>query len=183
MWGRFLHMAGMVLALALSAGFVWMGLTQAGLTGTHGTFTVEECHAVTHRHSGKHGTGSTTDYTCTGAFRSDDGKAAQGNAHMSSLGRAYPKGHPFSTQLSGNDVMPRNLEGAAMKFIIASGILLIDAFVLFWFVTRLDKNGLTMKETWRSTRGTPGRAAVVSVAAVAVAGLVAGSVWALVVAG
>ncbi|MFJ8670597.1 hypothetical protein [Streptomyces sp. NPDC093589] len=184
MWGRFLHAGAMVMALAASAVFVWMGLTQAGLAGTHGTFTVEECHSVTHRHSGKHGSGgSTTDYTCTGAFRSDDGKAAESESHMSNLGKSYPKGYHFSTQLSGNEVMPRNTQAGAVKFIIASGILLLDAFVLFWFITRLDKNGLTMKETWRSTKGTAGRVAVVCVATVAVAGLLGSSVWALVAAG
>ncbi|MGW7490042.1 hypothetical protein [Streptomyces sp. NPDC054786] len=179
-WGRFLHLVAMIMLLALSVVFAWLGLAQAGVMGTQGTFTVEECHLVRHHHtSGKRGTGSTTDYTCTGRFRSDDGKVVAGNSQMSGLQSSYPKASTLSSQRSGNQVILRNDRGAAVKFIIAFAALLVDAFVFFWFVTRFDKNGLTLKETWRTTRGTPTRAVVVGVSAVALVGIAAGTVGAV----
>ncbi|MFC9231488.1 hypothetical protein ACFTZI_21410 [Streptomyces decoyicus] len=179
-WGRFLHLGAMIMLLALSVIFAWLGLVQAGVVGTQGTFTVGECHLVQHHHtSGKRGTGSTTDYTCTGEFRSDDGKDVAENSWISGLQTGYPKASALSSQRSGNQVVLRNDRGAAVKFIIVFAALLVDAFVFFWFVTRFDKNGMTLKETWRTTRGTPTRAIVVGVSAVSLAGIAAGTVCAV----
>ncbi|GES30669.1 hypothetical protein AB0G60_21950 [Streptomyces angustmyceticus] len=179
-WGRFLHLLAMIMLLALSVVFAWLGLTQAGVMGTHGTLTVAECYTVVHHHtSGKRGTGSTTDYTCTGEFRSDDGKTVAENAQISGLPAGHPKTSTIPGQRSGNEVVLPDDRGAAVKFAVAFGALLIDAFVFFWWSTRLDKNGLTLKETWRTTRGTPTRAIVVGVSAVAVVGVAAGALCAV----
>ncbi|TJZ46057.1 hypothetical protein FCH28_26375 [Streptomyces piniterrae] len=181
-WGRFLGLVGILLGLALSACFLWMGLTQTGVMGTPGTFTVEECHLVTHHSTSKRGTQSTTDYTCKGAFRSDDGKVVDPATQLSGLTKSHPKGFTFATQRSGNDVLMQDSRSGTVKFIVAFAFLLIDAFGYFLWVTHLDKNK-TMRESWRSIKGTPARAIMIGAASIALVGMAASAVCALTLAG
>lgn len=176
LWGRFLHFLSIVMLVAASCLFLWLGLTQTGVVGTHGTFTVRECHLVTHHStSGKKGhvSGSTShSYTCTGIFHPTDNKIAiDDNSFMSDLEKAYPKGNQFSTQRTGASVLLNSPREATKQFLIGFAALLADAFVLFWFITRLDKNGMTLKETWRTTKGTATRPVVITIAAVALVGM------------
>ncbi|MFJ9849937.1 hypothetical protein [Streptomyces sp. NPDC101150] len=185
LWGRFLHLLSIVMLVAASCLFLWLGLTQTGVVGTHGTFTVRECHLVTHHTtSGKHGGSTSHSYTCTGTFRPTDNKIAiDDNSFMSDFEKAYPKGHQFSTQRTSADVLLNSPREAMTKFLIGFAFLLTDAFVLFWFITRLDKNGKTLKETWRTTKGTATRPAVITIAAVALVGMAASPVLAFTLSG
>ncbi|MFI7098126.1 hypothetical protein ACIBK8_02005 [Streptomyces sp. NPDC050161] len=166
----------MVLILVLSGGFAYMGLLQTGTIGRHGTFTVAECHLdFTHHYgSGKRGSSSTSTSekrNCTGTFRSDDGETIFDNADMDfRKEETYPKGHTFTVQQSSGTLTPLNPGGATRTFCYASACLLVIAVVLFWTRTRLDKNGMSLKDTWRSTKGTATRASVVTLATVAVIG-------------
>ncbi|MFG2206149.1 hypothetical protein [Streptomyces sp. NPDC048638] len=182
-WWRCVHLFAIVGILVVSGAFAWMGLTQAGLVGTHGTFTVEWCYENHHVNPKQHSTPDPVEYTCRGTFRSDDGKVVAGDAQVSELATDHPKGRTLSTQRSGSQIMLDDRQGAMSRFLIAFGFLLADAFVLFWFLTRLDKNGKSLKETWRTTKGTPTRAVVVGIAAVAVAGLAVSPLLALVLPG
>ncbi|MFG2223471.1 hypothetical protein [Streptomyces sp. NPDC048644] len=166
----------MALILVLGGGLAYMGLLQTGTIGRHGTFTVEECHLeFTHHHgSGKKGSSSTStseNHRCTGTFRSDDGKTMLDNAGMN-FGKeeTYTKGHTFTVQQSSGDLTPLSPGGATTTFRLAFVCLLVIAVVLFWTRTRLDKNGMNLKDTWRSTKGTATRASVVTLAATAVVG-------------
>ncbi|MFI9050141.1 hypothetical protein [Streptomyces sp. NPDC053427] len=185
LWGRFLHLLSIVMLVAASCVSFWLGLNQAGVVGTHGTFTVRECHLVTHHTtSGKHGGSTSHSYTCSGTFRPTDNKIAiDDNSSMSDFEKAYPKGHQFSTQRTGASVMLNSPREAMTKFLIGFACLLADAFVLFWFITRLDKNGKTLKETWRSTKGTATRPTVITIAAVALVGMALSPVLAFTLSG
>ncbi|MEU9113800.1 hypothetical protein AB0D04_18960 [Streptomyces sp. NPDC048483] len=174
LWGRCLHVAAIVALLAASCVCVWLGLTQARVVGTHGTLTVEYCYANHHvTTKRRYSSPPPDDYTCNGTFRSDDGKVLSDNAHLSVGTTTYPKGHTFPATRTGADVMRDDHRAVTTTFLLAFGLLLLDAFVLFWFLTQFDKNGKTLKDTWHTTKGTPTRTVVVSIAAVALTGLAA----------
>ncbi|WP_336914967.1 hypothetical protein [Streptomyces sp. SCR1-8] len=174
MWWRCVHLFAILGVLAASVVVAWMGLIQAGIAGTHGKLTVDYCY-MEHPVSGKRHTSRSPDtFTCNGTFRADDGKVVADNAHVSGLAAEYPKGHTLSAQRSGNSVLPDDPSGALKMFLIASGLLLVEAFVVFWFVTKLDKNGMSLTDSWRSTKGTAGRVVVVGIAVIGVIGLAAG---------
>ncbi|MEW2440088.1 hypothetical protein AB0952_39090 [Streptomyces caniferus] len=157
------------------------GLTAAGLTGSHGTFTVHDCHP--HHSSSSRSSSRSYDFDCDGTFHTADGKAADPRASMSSVDTDYRAGahvpvqaHRGSTLLSflASTYTVASRGEVTKNFMIAFSVLLALPFLLFGRLTGFGENGGTlrqMRETWRATAGTRTRTIVLTAAAVALVGM------------
>ncbi|MFI0903563.1 hypothetical protein ACH4TE_08425 [Streptomyces sioyaensis] len=177
--GRCVNVLVLVGCLALGVGFAWSGLPAAGLRGSHGTFTVEKCSVVFHR--GNYSKNSShshsySDHSCTGSFRADAGRAVDAQAAMTGLESGHHAGEELPAQrTTGHHVDLVNPVDAMKKFMGGFAFLLPAAFALFWLLTNFGRTSGSWRvlgETWRATRGTATRAAVVATAAVSVVGIV-----------
>ncbi|MFH8571440.1 hypothetical protein [Streptomyces sp. NPDC017993] len=102
------HIFFLAVALVIFTVLFIKGLTAAGLTGTHGTFTVKECsrESTSHRSTAQH------DDDCAGTFRSDDGKAVDNEASLGSLDTEYDPGAKLATQGHDDSKVLSALSGA-----------------------------------------------------------------------
>ncbi|TJZ46056.1 hypothetical protein FCH28_26370 [Streptomyces piniterrae] len=158
------------------------GLTAAGLTGTHGTFTVEECF----RESTSHRSTASDDYQCEGTFRSDDGKVVDDKASLGSLNTSYDPGFELATQghndstvlsvLSAATYTVAGREAATANFSTGFAFLLfIIPLQLFSWLRRFDEPTRTIPQqwaAWRATAGTRTRKIVLGAAAAALFGMI-----------
>ena len=175
------HIFFLAVALVIFTAFFIKGLTAAGLTGTHGTFTVKECsrESTSHRSTAQH------DYECDGTFRSDDGKAVDNKASLSSLDTEYDPGVELATQghddskilsiLSGATYTIAGRGAAATNFSTGFAVLLlIIPVLLFSWLTRFGETTRTIPQqwaAWRATAGTRTRKIVLGAAAAALFGM------------
>ncbi|MFE0193785.1 hypothetical protein [Streptomyces sp. NPDC058989] len=160
----------LVIVLLASAVFVMKGLTAAGLTGTHGTFTVKECteEAATRR-SNK----PTNEFSCVGVFRPDDGSTVDDKASLDSFNKDYDAGTSLSVQHNDAGVLGLLTSGylladgaqVSTNFLCAFGVLLYLPVALFVSLTGFGSDGVTFRrfrETWDATRGTRTRTIVLT---------------------
>ncbi|WP_260635729.1 hypothetical protein [Streptomyces angustmyceticus] len=162
--------------------FATKGLTAAGLTGSHGTFTVQDCYP--HHSSSSRSSSRSHDFDCDGAFRSDDGKANDGRASLNGVDTDYRSGTRLPVQAHDGSTLLSFLasrytlagRGEVTKnFVIAFSVLLALPFLLFGRLTGFGEKGGTvrqMRETWRATAGTRTRTIVLGTAAAALFGMV-----------
>ncbi|GGN47655.1 hypothetical protein GCM10012285_33630 [Streptomyces kronopolitis] len=180
---RFLGRCGTVLVLvaclALGVGFAWSGLPAAGFRGSHGSFAVEKCSVVFHRGSYSKGSShshSYSDHSCTGTFRAADGRGVDAEAEMTGLGSDHHAGEVLPAQrTTGHHAELLDPWRALQQFAGGFAFLLPAAFALFWLLTdfgRTSGSWRVLGETWRATRGTATRAAVVALVAVSAVGIV-----------
>ncbi|MFG2288531.1 hypothetical protein ACGFOU_20995 [Streptomyces sp. NPDC048595] len=155
------------------------GLTAAGLTGTHGTFTVRECtqEAAT-RKSNK----PTNEFECAGAFRPDGGSTVDDKASLDSFNKDYDAGTRLSVQHNDAGVLGLLTSGylladgaqVSANFLCAFGVLLYIPVALFVRLTGFGSDGVTFgrfRETWQATRGTRTRTVVLTTTAVVLVGM------------
>ncbi|MEU9501309.1 hypothetical protein [Streptomyces sp. NPDC048196] len=174
-WSR---VAVSVIALLTVALCVVRGLAAAGVTGTHGTFTVKECeshHSRTASYSGRSESG------CTGSFRGDDSSLVDKAFLPTEI--HYGAGTRLSAQsnqdsillallssdyvLAGGSEAAGDFSGAFLALLIAAPAL------LYGFLTGGTRGTFREKrEAWRAVKGTRTHTAVVSTAAVALFGVV-----------
>ncbi|WP_405408405.1 hypothetical protein [Streptomyces decoyicus] len=172
----------LVAVLSASGMFATKGVTAAGLTGSHGTFTVQDCYP--HHSSSSRSSSRSYDFDCDGTFRSDDGKATDGQASMNSVDTDYRAGirlpvqaHDGSTLLSflASTYTIASRGEVTKNFVIAFSVLLALPFLLFGWLTGFGETGGTirqMRETWRATAGTRTRTIVLTSAAAALFGMI-----------
>lgn len=174
------HLFFLAVALVFFAVFFVKGLTSAGLTGTHGLFTVKECvrESTSHRSTAAHY------YDCEGTFRSDDGKVVDNKASLGNLDTGYDpgfklavQGHNDSTVLSVLSTATYTVAGreaAIGNFATGfGGLLFIIPVLLFSWLTRFDETTRTIAQqwaAWRASAGTRTRKIVLSAAAAALFG-------------
>ncbi|UZJ29558.1 hypothetical protein [Streptomyces endophytica] len=159
----------MIGALLFGAWTAWSGLASAGVRGTPGHLTVAHCTSVYHHSRKGH---SYTDYTCTGTFRADTGKANDPRAEMSGLGKSLPAGVELpASGIGDHDTELVNTTQALQSFVGAFACLLPAAFALFWLLTDLGRSGRGLRETWRETKGTATRAITLGVVALSAVGM------------
>ncbi|MFJ9416298.1 hypothetical protein ACIRPT_19245 [Streptomyces sp. NPDC101227] len=174
------YAAGFLVALVAFVVLTLKGLTAAGLTGTHGTFTVKEC---SRQSTSRHSTTS-HDYECDGTFRSDDGKVVDNKASMSNLDDEYDPGVKIATQgHSGSTVL--SILSAGTYTLASRGEVIEDFSLAFFavllivpymiFAWRTEETGgprLKTREAWRSIAGTRTRKIVIGTAAAALFGMI-----------
>lgn len=175
------YCAGALVALVIFGIMTVKGLTAAGLTGTHGTLTVKECHKIS-RSNGQ----PSNDYGCSGSFRSDDGKVVDHKATIEYVDTEYDAGTKLSTQGHNGSIVLSILSAGTYTlasrgevtedfFLAFCAVLVIIPYLLFSWLTKSGETGGTnhkLRETWRATAGTRTRKIVVGTAAAALFGMI-----------
>ncbi|MFJ5797028.1 hypothetical protein [Streptomyces decoyicus] len=177
------HLALLVIVLLASSLFAMKGLTAAGRTGIHGTFTVTDCF-VHHSSSSRHSKSPSNEFDCEGSFRSDDGKARDDKASLDGIDTDYDARARVPTQAQrdnsvigflNSDYTIASRGEVTKNFMAAFAFLLLLPVLLFDWLTGFGETGGTfrhMKEKWRATAGTRTRKIVLTAAAVALGGVV-----------
>ncbi|MFI6771348.1 hypothetical protein [Streptomyces sp. NPDC050355] len=155
------------------------GLTAAGLTGTHGTFTVREC---TKESATRHSNRPTSEFECAGVFRADGGSTVDDKASLDIFNKDYDAGTRLSVQHNDAGVLGLLTSGylladgaeVSANFLCAFGVLLYIPVALFVRLTGFGSDGVTVRrfrETWQATRGTRTRTIVLSSTTVILVGM------------
>jgi hypothetical protein len=152
--GRALGAACFVLTL-ICWGFASVNATHAaGLTGTHGTLTVEKCWEKSATRASSHRSQPTV---CSGTFRSDDGKTVIEAAELTA---ELTPGDQVSVQQGSDRYVQTGLGQVSRWIAVFFGSWLLAAFGIAFAVTgRLPRRGAHISLILRTISGT--RAGVV----------------------
>ncbi|MEU5212612.1 hypothetical protein [Streptomyces sp. NPDC020742] len=170
---RWIGWSVLVVALLGSAWFATEGLTAAGLTGIHGTFTVKECTEEAGTRKNPH----TNEFDCEGTFRPDDGSTVDDGVSLYAFSTDYDAGTKLPAQhVDGGMVgamtsgyLLANEDGISGSFLKAFLCLLCIPVLLFCRLTGFGTDGVSIqlfRESWRATKGTRTRTIVVTALAV-----------------